>query len=383
MSAYYLLYFLAMGTLAPYLNLHYHRIGVSPTQLGLMAGIATVIGLFMQPTWGYLADRSASRTRFLALLLLAVGLWALLLSQIQTVVAIMVAGVVFTVLMSPTMPIADSITLREAAVHNKHYSRIRVWGAVGWIITTGASGWLYDRTGSGFMFVVFFIGVALAALWTWRLNDFGATSGERLSLKAALAALGSNRRLGAVLLLAFVVQAGYSSHMLFLPIYLSQQGAAEGLVGLAFSVGALVEVPIFLTIGRIGQRTGPFPVLIAGVAVACTLYLLMSRSPAPEQIVLINMLSGAFFSIYYPTIVTLVGTLVPESLRSTGQGMLAAFTWGLGNMAGTMLGGRVADLIGIPALYGYLIYTALAGGIGYAILGLALRRRGPRQSEAA
>jgi MFS transporter, PPP family, 3-phenylpropionic acid transporter len=179
------------------------------------------------------------------------------------------------------------------------------------------------------------------------------------------------------------VQAAWSVHLLFLPIYMSNQGAPEGLVGTAFSIGALAEVPIFFLIGRIAKRTGPLPPLVGAVLIQVTLYVLMSLSPSPYQMVAINTLSGVYFATYYPTIVTLVGALTPESLKATGQGLLAAFTWGLGNMAGTVIGGRVADLFGIPALYGYLVYVAVVGAAGYSLLWLILRRKVTQERRAS
>lgn len=377
MSRYYFLFFVAAGMMGPYLNLHFYRLGVTPTQLGLMTGTATVIGFFLQPVWGFLADRSGSRPRFLGAMLVIAGLWALVVGQLTTVTLVMLGGIILTLVQHPATPIADSIALAESAQTGVHFSRIRLWGAVGWIVSTGLSGWIYDRTGNHLMFWFYALGILACAYWAWRLPDPGVVAGAHLKLRSAIKALGSNGRLAAVLLTACVVQGGYSLHMLFMPIYLSQQGAPEGYVGLAFSVGALTEVPVFLGIAHVARRTGPIPLLVTALIIQGLLYGLMAQSPAPNLMLLINALSGIYFATYYPTLVTLVGSLTPESLRSTAQGLLNSFTWGLGSMVGTVVGGRVVDMMGIAALYKYLILTASVGMVGYLGLGVAMRRRAP------
>ena len=53
----YLWYFIATGIYAPYLGLYLRAIRLDGAQIGLVASMAPLVGVLLQPLWGLLSDR--------------------------------------------------------------------------------------------------------------------------------------------------------------------------------------------------------------------------------------------------------------------------------------------------------------------------------------
>jgi MFS family permease len=84
-------------------------------------------------------------------------------------------------------------------------------------------------------------------------------------------------------------------------------------------------------------------------------------------------LEGVGFALVFVGSVTTLGAQVHASLGGTAQGLLTA-SGGLAAIAGSAVGGTVADAVGIGGLFAG---AGLVGLLGTAIIALGLGRFGP------
>ncbi len=75
LTLFWFTYFGSLGVFYPYFTLYLREnAGLTGTQVGMVLAISPLIGMFAQPLWGQVADRTGARTRVLAFLTLGTAL---------------------------------------------------------------------------------------------------------------------------------------------------------------------------------------------------------------------------------------------------------------------------------------------------------------------
>jgi PPP family 3-phenylpropionic acid transporter len=107
-KAFYFLFFGAMASLVPYLNLHYEQIGLSSRQIGLLSGMSPLLTLVGAPLWGGLADATQRQRLLLILAIAGSSLAVWLLSLFTAFLWLIPVVAVYAFLVAPIMPLVDS-----------------------------------------------------------------------------------------------------------------------------------------------------------------------------------------------------------------------------------------------------------------------------------
>ena len=126
-------------------------LGFSGTQIGWIYA-TTAIGAIISPMFvGFVADRYFATERILAVLHLIGGVCLLLASRAESFDSpagrfafLMTLLVVNGLCFMPTLALANSLSFRNIDDPDR-FSRIAVWGTIGWIV----SGWLVDAALGG------------------------------------------------------------------------------------------------------------------------------------------------------------------------------------------------------------------------------------------
>ena len=152
-------------------------------------------------------------------------------------------------------------------------------------------------------------------------------------------------------------------------------GVAPQTSALAFAVIVFVSLPLFLLAGRIGQRRGPVPAVLGGMAARVVLLGLLAGFAAAGHIPYVLPMAAfagvlfawSFLSVASPA---LTAQLVPNA-EGDAQGMLNASS-GVAGLVGSVAGGEVANTWGYPAA---LALGAAAVAVGLTIFAVTIARR--------
>jgi PPP family 3-phenylpropionic acid transporter len=365
----YLIYFAALGAAFPYLPVFYHDIGLGLEQIGTLIALQAAMQLLLAPVWGGLADRFP-RTRLTLPLAAAVAtVGATLLFRATDFPTVLVGSLILYGGMSGIAPTLDARTLETLGSERRsRYGEVRAFGSLAFVLATLAVGFLLDAEGARALFwiyIPFLIGTVVVTATIPRrgvshsVNLMRGTGQFLMTPGVALFLIGFT-----------VAWASLAAVNAFYSIQIVALGGSTGLVGIAWAIGASIEVPIMYAFPQIGRRVGTERLVVIGALAFALRALLASLIVDPVALVLIAPLEGIGFACVFVGGVTVVAARAPAGLQGTAQGFFAGAS-GLATIIGSVVGGAIAEALDISGLFRV---CAVGGLIGTAIIAVALLR---------
>ena len=371
----YAVYFVAIGASWAFLPIYYRSLGLGLATIGLLSGFSAAIQLVAAPVWGLLDDRYPHSRKGLpaAALVAAAGATLLALSGGSAVLPISVA--VMSLGLAGIGPILDARTLELLGDKASRYGEVRAVGSLVFVVATLVVGPLLDRAGAGALFLVYvptLLGTAIAGLSLPRVGRRHGGVAPR-GIRAVVGAPGMAAFLGGTLLTWALISAMNA----FYSIQVVALGGSTQLVGIAWAIGAAVEVPVMWNSRRLTARLGGRTVLLIGAMAYAVRAALAATLHDAGPLVAIAPLEGLGYGLLFPASVGFIAARAPRGFAATTQGVFSA-TLGLSAIAGSALGGLIAGATTIGALFAV---SAVGGGAGAVLLALAARA--PVSPEAA
>ncbi len=359
-AAFYFLVYAAISFLFPFLTLFYQSVGLSGSQIGLLAGLSPLVSLAAGPFWTGAADATRRHKAILTFAIVGAGGAALLLSR-QTQFGWLIALLgLYAFLSAPIFSLVDSATLSMLGERRERYGRVRIWGTVGWGVMAPVAGDLIERFGIHWAFWGYAILLGIGLIIALNIPFHRIQAGG--SFRSGMRALLTNRRWMLFLLMVFFGGIGMSSINNYLFIYMNGLGAGEGLMGLALTVSTLSELPVMFFGDRLLRRFGARGTLCLAMAVIGLRLLLYSLTSLPWVVLLIQLLHGLTFPAIYLAGVSYADQSAPPGVKASAQGMFGSALMGFGASAGGLIGGLLLQSLGAAGMYrviGLIIWAAL------------------------
>ncbi|MGV3614845.1 MAG: MFS transporter [Fimbriimonas sp.] len=349
----------SFGFLQPFLPLYMEAAGLTRMQIGLVTGLGTGLAFVVQPFLGRLSDRLDARRPFICACALGAGL-AYLAFPFAHGLPVFFALVAFGANGTMYLQTAGGVLIGRMAQSTGGgalYANLRVWGSVGYIVTSLVSGLMMSgrSTDRGGLDLIFFTGpfvfFAIAAL-AWALPDRKSevVHGEPVG-KAPLPE--SLRRF--LIAYFFYVIALYGASG-FLSLYMKSLGGAGLWITGTFAAGVVIEVLVMRWSGRFSDRYGRRPALAFSFVLLPIRLMLYVPATGPLWILMVQTLHGINFGIVGAVAVVFVNDLATERTRGHAQSRLTAVS-GLAMAFGPVIFGTVAQASGLSMMF------AVASGI--------------------
>jgi MFS family permease len=370
----YVILFVGIAANAPYITLYYQSLGIPLGTIGALVAFTGATALISGPAWGVVHDRFP---RSLVLLPLAGGLAALgcygLFRLGSTPLLLPLFAAMLAIGMSGLFPMIDVRVLELAGSDRTRYSLVRACGSAAFIVFAPLIGLLANAQGYGVIFLIIIpamlVGSLIANSVPGRSNVLRAPS----MLRAPGRVL-SHRPIAIFMLGSLVCWTAIYSQTGFFSIYLKSLGAPAEQVGWAWSIAALLEVPVMVAYPILARRVGVERLILLGVGIAVARQIANVVFTEPSILLACSILQGAGFALLLVGGVTFVSRQAPRGTAATAQGLLSAVTV-LASIIGSGVGGQVAGIITIRGLYAVSVGLGLLGivMISAAVLPAALR----------
>jgi MFS family permease len=159
--------------------------------------------------------------------------------------------------------------------------------------------------------------------------------------------------MGVVVLIStsFLMGASVHASIMFDGLYMNYLGGTELLVGLLFGLTAFAELPTMHYSGGIIRRlSGPKALLLAyGLFITAFVGYTLARQP--WMLLLMGIVKGLGFGLFYVSTVRLLTERTPEHWASTIQSILITSAFGLAPLLASPLGGEIYDRFGPKTIF--------------------------------
>ncbi|WP_347552025.1 MFS transporter [Pseudalkalibacillus hwajinpoensis] len=369
-SVFYLSLFLfffhgANTIIISFMPVYFQHAGMSESKIGSILAIGPLAAILAQPFWGYMSDKYGTIKRILLITLVGVFVISIFLLTNDSYMFILLSAAFFYIFMSPTGALGDSLAVKTAASVNKNFGSIRTWGSIGFAVSTLLVGQYFSFAGIGLILVPFLLMITIAFLTATKVSDVKSVNKPITVLDAVK--IGKNPRflffLGTIMFLTIPHRANDS----FIGIYLTELGGNESQIGLAWFVAVASEAVIFATSQYWYKRFNEITfILIAGLLYSVR-WIVLAYAGGPVAAILMQVLHGVTFGVFYVTAFQYVTKLVPENLQATGHLLFISVFFGVSGILGSLFGGMLFEKASGAMLYTTMGYMSLVGCVALVI----------------
>ena len=344
------LFYLMMGSISPFIGLYLKKIIAEPYGLkgtafvGILFFIQPLVTLPSVPILGYLSDkhkiahRLTSISSFLLVLAALFFYIPVLFTMHFSLIALflIIAMSVFGIFSGLLMPLIDSETLHY--LHNKdgtgtQYGKIRMWGSAGWIVSPILVGF-FAFTYANLSFSILFFALSALVMGLFSLN--GSTFNESKE-KIQWSILKTDHPFIFFLLFIFILNIAITSAFAFTSWFMDDGNTGLLVIGLAFGLSALPELPLMVYVDKISAKLGNRKMISLGIlieGIRLLLFLIVARSGRTEFYILLLSLHGIFWTLFYNGLIQFIDNRPGENMKATRLSLVTLVSAG-----GAALGG--------------------------------------------
>ena len=367
LSLYYFFYFAFIGVFSPYFTLYLQGLSLSATDIALLMSQMQLMRLLAPTFWGWLADKRGRRVDIIRLsaLCACVGFTGFFLTD--NFLLMFVPMTLMAFFWSAALPLVESLTFSHLADESHRYSRIRVWGSVGFIVAVLLGGALLDDLPISNVPAMVFVVLLGILLMAFKLPEGLRIprSGMAEAADEALASLGSvmrERRVWMLLLACFLMSSAHGVYYVFYSIHLDTLGYSKGMIGLLWSLGVLVEIGLFMIMAPLMKRYSLRALLLATYAVAAVRFLMIGWGGESLVLLLIaQTMHGVSFGVHHAASIAAVNQWFPRHIHARGQALYSSLSFGGGGLFGGVISGLVWEPLGAGWAFTLGSVFALAG----------------------
>jgi PPP family 3-phenylpropionic acid transporter len=363
LSAYYFAYFAFIGVFAPYFGLYLQSLSLSAWDIGLLMSqmqLMRVVGPYL---WGALADRFGARlpiVRATAVVALCVFSAFFFVRRFDGLLLVMTVLAFFW---AAALPLVEALTFDHLRDNSARYSRVRLWGSVGFIVAVMATGILLDHLRLESLLWISIVSLTAIVLCSLLVPD--AIVHLPAEEAPPIGEILRQPRVRALLAACFAMTVAHGALNIFYSIFLAGHGYSNSAIGALFSLGVLTEIGVFFFMSRVMRRFGLRAILLTCFAAAIVRFAMIGWGvDRLAVLVLAQVLHGLTFGACHSAAIAAINRWFPGRTRSRGQALYASVSFGAGGLAGGLLSGWTWDYLG-----GELTFVL---GSVYALIGLLL-----------
>jgi PPP family 3-phenylpropionic acid transporter len=368
----YFWFYAGIGSFSPYTALYYQHLGFSGIQLGVLTALPAVLTAFTGPVWGAMADSRGAHRAILRVVTIVAAIVALSLTRTTEYLPFLATMAIMAFALVPIPALWDSYAVSASDRGGAPFGVLRIFGSLGYtvlVLVTGSimSGGMSNR----FLYIY-----AVAHLLTFSATLLLPHLSERRPRKLidGLSEVRQRKPYLLLLVVAYIIATGVSMINTFLGIHIDSLGGGTTIVGMAFAVAAISELPIIGFGSWIMQRLGASRMVTIALAFYILRFSLLTLAPTAEWVVAAQLFHGISFGMFLVASVNLAHRLVGQQNAATAQALLGTMSFGFGTITGSLVGGSLLDAIGTRWLYAGVVGVMIVALLVYALGSRALER---------
>lgn len=363
LSSFYFFYFATLGAFLPFWSLYLKQIGFAADQIGELTAMMVATKIVAPYLWSWLADKSGRSLGLIRLMTLLALLFFSGFLYRQDYRWVAAATLAFSFFWNAVLPQFEAATMQHLRAEPKRYSRVRLWGSVGFIAAVLGIGRLLDYF--SILYLPWIIAGLLAGNWLVALLTPEAPALHDGKVADSLFKVLFKAELLAFFVVYLLLQVAHGPYYVFYSVYLQQHHYTATLTGFLWALGVLAEILVFVWIYGLLNRFSLRSLLLWSLALSTLRWLIIAYGVEILPLILFaQLLHAASFGIAHVVAVQYIHRYFGEAgHQSKGQALYSSLSFGLGGMLGSYYSGHAWDLLG-----GTLVYAIAAWFCGLAWL---------------
>ncbi len=351
LSSFYLFYFAALGCFMPYWALYLQSLGYSYAEIGQLMAIMPATKIISPNLWGWLADHTDRSVPLIRIssCLTAVSFVLIYWGNGFAWLALTLALLGF--FWNAPMPLFEAMTMSWLRDKAHHYSRIRVWGSLGFVVSVFGTGWALDKVlvieCLPSLLLVLFISMGLVSLLLPR-RSVRVAGVEKGSLSTII----KRKGVIAFFLACFLIQAAHGPYYTFFSVYLKQHGYSAEQTGLLWSLGIVAEIIFFGFSNLIFKRFSLRGIVLVAIGLSLLRWLLIGWwVDTIALLAFAQLMHAASFGANHVAAIQFIHKHFAWPHQSKGQALYGSLSFGLGGMIGSYASGELWVSLGPSLLF--------------------------------
>ncbi len=362
LAGYYFFYYATVGAFMPYWSPYLEARGFSATQIGIAYALSGCSRAAMPYLWGWLGDRNGRKIQLVRQASVVSLVLFLLIPFMQGVTHILLAMLAYNLFWQALISQFEAVTLAHLEHTGGDYSRVRLWGSVGFVLAVLSLGPLLDLWGIlplPWLVGVLFAGMAAAS---FLVPEIKALPHDADAPLASIAQVIKRPEVIALMLACLCSQMSFAPYYNFFTLFLERHGHARSLAGVLWAIAVVTEIIMFIYMRQVIVRFGARQLLLAALATTVLRWLLtVCLVDNLAALVLIQMSHALTFGVYHACAMHYVYRLFPGRLQGRGQALYNASAYGVGGSLGSLGAGAIWDHLRPEATFLVAALVALIG----------------------
>ena len=350
LAGFYFFYFASLGAFIPYWSLYLKHLEFSPRQIGELSAVLLATRIIAPNIWGWIVDHTGRRLwiiRIAAFVGMAIFATVLVVHSYWPLLLVL-AG--FSFFWNAALPQFEAATMNNLGASKHLYSRIRLWGSVGFIIASLSLAPILQSKGMDLL--PWMILILLICIWMNTLFVHDATYNQIKHKNESLLKTCLKPHVFALLLACFLVQASHGPYYAFFSIYLEENNYSRSTIGQLWALGVIAEVGVFYWMHYWLPKFGAKILLVLAMALTIIRWWLIALFVDSLAMLLVaQLLHAASFGLFHAAAIYLIDLYFPGSIQGRGQALYSSVSFGLGGSLGSLMSGYTWNSIGPSYVY--------------------------------
>lgn len=362
LSSFYFFYFAFLGCLLPFWPLFLTDRGFSGYEIGLVHAVFLGTKIIAPTIWGAISDKFDIRIGIIRFGVVTAAFFFCGYLFEFDLQGLLLLSVAYSFFWNAILSQFEAYTLTVLDQKSDWYSRLRLWGSVGFIVFSLSLGAWFDWFDIGHLPVLMLLVMVSVALVSFSLSEvsFGAHSEAHLDQDKRFLSVLTSKPVYCFFAICLLLQMSHGAYYSFFSLYLEQFDYSRLEIGALWALGVIAEIFLFIYFHKIIKAKGAFFVLSASAVLTFIRWLLIAAFPTNYPIIIFAQILHAFsFASLHAVCMVYIQHFFPPHLSGRGQAVYSGFTFGLGGAVGALVSGSLWELLPSYSLFVFSSFVAV------------------------
>lgn len=295
--------------------------------------------------WGWLADHTGMRMAAIRIGSLFGLLSFLAIFFVDSFAGMFTVIAAYSFFWNAVMPQFETLTLEYLAGQPNNYSKIRLWGSVGFIAAVVIGGYWFQYRIADFRVagVIFLTLIWVATLFIRPMDHQSHSPSQGTFLQVV-----AQKPVIAFLLVSFCLQVAHGIYYTFFSLYLEDNGYQRSEVGWFWALSVIAEIGLFMVMHRLMANFSVRNILVVSLLLTVLRWLLIAFFIDSLVVLIVaQCLHALSFGACHAVSIEYLRRFFSGSHRGRGQAMYTSVSFGAGGAVGAIVGGLMWGYSGV------------------------------------